>query len=122
VDINVKVRFESPEIIAALLAFAEALPQMKLATVLQVNDGQVIEAKGIVNKLEYKNEESAIGEVKDIQVKSIALEEVRAKLAVLSQNGKQAQVKAIIKKFGANKLTEVKAENYEALLKEAEEL
>jgi len=122
VDINVKVRFESPEIIAALLAFAEALPQMKLATILQVNEGQVIEAKGIVNKLEYKNEESAIGEVKDIQVKSIALEDVRAKLAVLSQNGKQAQVKAIIKKFGANKLTEVGAENYEALLKEAEGL
>lgn len=121
-DINVKVRFESPEIIAALLAFAEALPQMKLATILQVNEGQVIEAKGIVNKLEYKNEESAIGEVKDIQVKSIALEDVRAKLAVLSQNGKQAQVKAIIKKFGANKLTEVGAENYEALLKEAEGL
>jgi hypothetical protein len=122
VDINVKVRFESPEIIAALLAFAEALPQMKLATILQVNEGQVIEAKGIVNKLEYKNEESAIGEVKDIQVKSIALEDVRAKLAVLSQNGKQAQVKAIIKKFGANKLTEVGAENYEALLKEVEGL
>jgi hypothetical protein len=122
VDINVKVRFESPEIIAALLAFAEALPQMKLATILQVNEGQVIEAKGIVNKLEYKNEESAIGEVKAIQVKSIALEDVRAKLAVLSQNGKQAQVKAIIKKFGANKLTEVGAENYEALLKEVEGL
>lgn len=121
-DINVKVRFESPEIIAALLAFAEALPQMKLATILQVNEGQVIEAKGIVNKLEYENEESAIGKVKDIQVKSIVLEDVRAKLAVLSQNGKQAQVKAIIQKFGANKLTEVGAENYEALLKEAEGL
>lgn len=88
-DINFKVKIEAPEIMAALLAIAEALPQMKLST---------------------------------SKVKTIALEDVRAKLAYLSQAGKQKEVKDLIKKFGANKLTEVAEENYAQLLKEAEEI
>jgi hypothetical protein len=50
------------------------------------------------------------------------LEEVRAKLAALSQDGKQAQVKALITEFGAKKLSDIPAEKYEELLKKAEEL
>ncbi|MPQ44595.1 hypothetical protein GBZ86_12660 [Clostridium tarantellae] len=56
------------------------------------------------------------------EIKEISLEEVRAKIASLSKSGKQTEVKALIKKFGANKLTEVSKENYEQLLKEAEEI
>jgi len=54
--------------------------------------------------------------------KSITLEEVRAVLAAKSQSGKQVQVKELIKKFGANKLTEIPEEKYLELLKEAEEI
>lgn len=50
------------------------------------------------------------------------LEEVRAKLAALSQDGKQVQVKALITEMGAKKLSDVPAEKYENLLKKAEEL
>ena len=51
---------------------------------------------------------------------NITLEEIRAKLAAISQAGKQNEIKALITKFGANKLTEIKAEYYTEILKEAE--
>lgn len=56
------------------------------------------------------------------ETKKVSLEEVRACLAVLSRNGKTAQVKALIMKFGANKLSEVEESNYADLLKAAEKL
>lgn len=119
-DINVKVTLESPELMAAILALAEALPQIKLGAVLPIKEQQTVEPNTEVIKTESKNEESVKAEIKKEEIKTVALEDVRAKLAALSQAGKQKEVKALIKKFGANKLTEVAAENYEALLKEAE--
>lgn len=50
----------------------------------------------------------------------ISLEDVRARLAQLSRDGKTAQVKALIQKYGANKLSEVNPDDYEALLLDAE--
>lgn len=52
----------------------------------------------------------------------ITLEKVRAVLAAKSQGGKQPEVKALIVKHGANKLTDLDPSCYEELLKEAEEL
>lgn len=49
----------------------------------------------------------------------IPLETVRAKLTALSRDGKQAQVKTLITKFGAKKLTEIPAEKYSELLEAA---
>lgn len=50
------------------------------------------------------------------------LEEVRAKLAVLSQNGKQVQVKELITEFRAKKLSDIPAERYPELLEKVEVL
>ena len=50
------------------------------------------------------------------------LVQVREKLATLSQAGKQAQVKTLITKMGAAKLSDVPAEKYAELMKEAEAL
>jgi len=52
----------------------------------------------------------------------INLEKVRAVLAEKSQSGKQPEVKALIEKFGANKLTALDPACYGELLKEAEVL
>ena len=52
----------------------------------------------------------------------ITLEEVRAKLSALSQAGKKTEVSALIAEFGATKLTEVKSEDYAALMAKAEKL
>ena len=52
----------------------------------------------------------------------ITLEQVRGVLAGKSRDGYTAEVRAIITRHGANRLSEIKPEDYAALLKEAEEL
>lgn len=52
--------------------------------------------------------------------KSISLTDVRAVLAVKSRNGYTADVKALLLKFGANKLSDINPADFEALLAEAE--
>jgi hypothetical protein len=52
----------------------------------------------------------------------ISFEQVRGVLADKSREGHTAKIKEIIRKYGADKLSEVDPENYPAILKEAEEL
>lgn len=58
----------------------------------------------------------------DKPAQNITLETVRAKLAALSQSGKQAEVKALINSYGVAKLTEIPAEKYPEVLEKAEAL
>lgn len=53
---------------------------------------------------------------------TLTLEEVRTVLAEKSRNGFTAEIKELLKKYGASKLSEVDSKNYEALLKNTEEL
>lgn len=46
-------------------------------------------------------------------------EEVRKVLAEMSKRGKTAEVKALLQKYGAEKLSEVNPKDYAELLKEA---
>lgn len=52
--------------------------------------------------------------------KSVTLEEVRAVLAEKSRLGKTTEVKALLTRFGVNKLSELDASKYDELLKETE--
>lgn len=52
----------------------------------------------------------------------LTLEEVRTVLAEKSRNGFTSEIKELLKKYGASKLSEVDSKNYEALLKDTEEL
>lgn len=61
-----------------------------------------------------------VQEVKDLP--KVSLEEVRAVLALKSQSGRTAEVKKLIAKYGASKLSEVPPEHYAALIKDAEVL
>ena len=54
--------------------------------------------------------------------KSYTLEDVRGVLAEKSQKGHTAEVKALIVKFGGNKLSDISPDKYGELLKLAEEL
>ena len=56
------------------------------------------------------------------EVKQPTLEEVRGLLARKSQEGKSAEVKALIEKFGASRLSEIQPESYLDLMAEAEGL
>lgn len=54
--------------------------------------------------------------------KEISFIDVRKLLTEKSRSGKTDDVKALLKKYGADKLSEIKPEDYAALIKEAEEL
>lgn len=50
----------------------------------------------------------------------LKLEDVRAVLAEKSRAGHTAEVRSLLKKYGAAKLSEINPANYEALMKDAE--
>lgn len=52
----------------------------------------------------------------------LKLEDVRAVLADISRAGHTAEVRALIEKYGADRLSKVDPKNYEALLHDAEVL
>ena len=54
--------------------------------------------------------------------KEITLEEVRAVLAEKSRDGLTAEIRALLEKYGAPKLSGIDPKHYEVLLKEAEVL
>jgi hypothetical protein len=54
--------------------------------------------------------------------KPISLEQVRAVLAEKSHNGFTAEVRGLLEKHGAKKLSEIDPANYVALIRDAEEL
>lgn len=56
------------------------------------------------------------------KVKEVKLEDVRAVLAEKSQAGKTAEVREIIQKYGASKLSEIDPKHYADILKDAEGL
>lgn len=53
---------------------------------------------------------------------ALTLEEVRAVLADKSRTGHTAEIRELLKKYGASKLSLVDPKHYEALLREAEVL
>jgi HD-GYP domain-containing protein (c-di-GMP phosphodiesterase class II) len=119
IDINLKA---SEEVTNSLLTLAAVLNNA--VPVFDVNS-KTIESKEVEKEVQApketvkrnnKNQESK----KDDTPKKTTLEEVRSVLAKLSKNGKQSEVKALIKKFGGKKLTDISKDKYLELLKEAE--
>ena len=65
---------------------------------------------------------SDIPDEASVQEKVLSLEDVRAILAEKSRDGFTAQIRAVLLKYGAKKLSEVDPVNYKALVAEAEVL
>jgi hypothetical protein len=125
-NIKIEVKIISPEIIAALLALAEALPQIKTGALGTVKEEKKQELAadiggGESNK-EAVREENLKQETHEEQAETISIEVMREKLAELSRAGKQAAVMALLKKFGGNKLREISKERYGEMLREAKGL
>ena len=57
--------------------------------------------------------------VEESKTPAVTLEQVRSTLASLSAEGKTAQVKNLIEKYGATKLSEVDPMHYAGLLEDA---
>lgn len=74
------------------------------------------------------NDEAPIKQPKktnQVQVKTepkVTLEQVRGVLASKSQEGKTTEVRELIQKYGASKLSEIDDKHFSDLMKEAEEL
>lgn len=58
----------------------------------------------------------------DKKEKPVAVEDIRAVMAQKSQEGKKKEIRELLQKFGAVKLSAVKPEDYPALLQEAQAL
>lgn len=54
--------------------------------------------------------------------KTVTLVEVRTALAKLSRDGFTSEVRTLLKKYGADKLSSINEKDYAALLKDAEKL
>ena len=65
-------------------------------------------------------EEAPTPESKPGTKPAITLEKVRAVLADKSRAGHTAEVRALLEKYGATKLSQVDPQHYETILKEAE--
>ena len=77
----------------------------------------------VTEGLSKEQQPKAIEEKPAVEEKpSLSLEQVRSVLAVKSQAGHTAEVRAIIGKYGASRLSEIDAKDYAAVLKDAEEL
>ena len=57
-----------------------------------------------------------------VELVPITFEEVRTRLAELSRDGKTAQVRELIAKFGASKLSEVDPKHYRSIMDGAVEI
>ena len=82
----------------------------------------VSEIVGSINEI-VGTIESAFSNLTELpkeEKKTVSLQEVRAVLADKSRNGKTAEVKELLTKFGVNKLSELDASKYDELLKLAE--
>ena len=76
--------------------------------------------KAVIEALKALSE--ALNEEYIESIPELKLEDVRAILAEISRSGKTAQMKDLLTKYHAEKLSDVKTEDYPALLKNAEEI
>ena len=75
----------------------------------------VISLENCIKELKSIVEEKASVE----EAKPITLEQVRKVLAELSRNGFTEDVRTLLKKYGSDKLSGIKQEDYQALLEDA---
>lgn len=107
---EVKIIIEDKQVEKLVGTILKAISKNTLNTVIEnVTDDKIKE-----KQIKEKKVEAA--------EKTIELEEVRKVLATKSKNGKQAEVKELIKKYGVNKLTDIHPCNYKELLELAEVL
>ena len=70
--------------------------------------------------LEVAEALTSVNESPGTQVEKITMEEVRAVLAQKAASGLSDEVKALLDKHGAKKLSDINPEDYDQLIKEAE--
>lgn len=77
-------------------------------------------ADWLAEQFSYSEETSSVE--KEVNKPALTLDEVRAVLAEKSRNGHTTEIRSLLEKYGATKLSAVDPKHYEALLKDAEVL
>ena len=108
----------SPEIALALLSSAAAVKASENGKAQMVLPKELPEAATAVSTPAEPEPSEEQPEARP----AITTEQVRAVLAEKSRAGKTAEVKALLTKYGADKLTDVAPSEYAALMAEAEVL
>ncbi len=137
---DIKVTIEAPELVAALEKLAGSLNSHQVhADPEAIGEAAVKPAASEKPKEEKKakadkpakeepkkeepaRQEDPPAEKEAADTPKISKEVVRAKLAALTQEGKQAEVKELFAQFDAKKLSEIPEEKYQELLTAAEGL
>ena len=96
------------------------MPQLDKKVYSQLAEGFELLAAGYRSLAEQGAE--ATPEAAPEPTKKITIEQVRAVMSAKSDEGKTAQVKALLMKYDAGKLSGVKPEDYADLLQEVEAL
>lgn len=89
---------------------------VEIATNLMEAGQAVLNIADLLNTLFGKKEETPTEE------KVIEFTDVRAKLAEKSREGHTDEIKALLKKYGADRLSDIKPDDYAALMSEVEVL
>lgn len=79
-------------------------------------------ADWLAEQFSDSEETVSVEKAKSEKKPALTLEEVRAVLAEKSRNGHTAEIRSLLEKYGATKLSAVDPKHYEALLKDAEVL
>lgn len=112
----------SPEIALALLSSAAAVKASENGKAQMVLEGEIPKELPEAATAVSTPAEPEPSEEQPEARPAIATEQVRAVLAEKSRAGKTAEVKALLTKYGADKLTDVAPSEYAALMAEAEVL
>ena len=117
--IDITIKFDLDEI-KEILVNADELQKWVLTHIEDMRTWVMSFQEGGLQTNNIKDGEKDDAPPQEDKKPVIKLEDVRHLLATLSQSGKQKEVKALIQKFGAKKLTDIPEEKYPELLEEAE--
>lgn len=93
-----------------------------VATIHRIGEDIIALADYLAAYVKEEKTEETVPPVEQPVAPAIKLEDVRTVLAEISRSGKTAQMKELLGRFGASKLSDVKAEDYAALLAAAKEV
>lgn len=105
--------------------FAMVAESIRAMAALQMQENEAADKKKKEKTDIEKSGKSAKADEKDTMdsgKKEVTVEDIRAVLAQKSQDGKSKEIKELLGKFGAIKLSAVKPEDFPALLQEAQVL
>lgn len=91
----------------------------KMECVNDIAEKNIVQEQADTEKTKKTDKKNAADDKKE---KVVAVEDIRAVMAQKSQEGKTKEIRELLQKFGAVKLSAVKPEDYPALLQEVKVL